>query len=368
MLSIIFESWSNKEKSIMRIRTITLTIVLLILAFIFSGCTPRQLQIEGPTPIPTLIPATMPSVALEPTESAPQVVEGYPAGKPDAESGRVLYDEHCAECHGVDGNGVVPNARNFGDVDYMRGETPASFYVVISEGRGQDMPAFGEALSSDERWDVTYYVWNFSTTAENINQGQDIYAANCVSCHGEDGRSMILGAANFSDSRFMTNQSPSDLYIVITQGKGSMPAWQARLEQEERWNSIDYIYTLSYVPKLSDEVALSSPVPEPTQANRPECAAYQTKTNPNDWDDTEAISAGETVYSECISCHGSEGTGAIPGIIDFSSPAFQAELGDESYLHYCAVTEGLNAMPSFKARLNEEQIWQVLTYIGTFGN
>lgn len=352
----------------MRTRINILIFMLFLQAIIFAGCTPQQLQNEGPTPIPTLIPATIPSVGLEPTESAPQLVEGYPAGLPSAESGRVLYEQHCAECHGVDGNGVVPNARNFGDVDYMRGETPASFYVVISEGREQDMPAFGEVLSSDERWDVTYYVWNFSTTTENLIEGQGIYTANCVSCHGEDGRSMILGAANFSDPRFMANQSPSDLYIVVTQGKGSMPAWQARLEQEERWNSIDYIYTFSYIPKGSDEVALATPVAEPTQANRPECAAYQTQTNPNGWDDLEAISAGEAVFSACRGCHGSDGTGQIPGILDFSNPTFQAELRDDSGLYFCSVAEGKNTMPPFKSSLNEEEIWQALTYIGTFGN
>ena len=352
----------------MRTRIKTLTFWLLLQAIIIASCTPPQLQVEGPTPIPTLIPATMPPGGLQPTESAPQVVEGYPAGMPSAEAGRLLYDEHCAGCHGVDGNGLVPNARNFGDLDYMRGETPASFYVAISEGRGPDMPAFGEVLSSDERWDVTYYVWNFSTTEENLSEGQNIYTANCVACHGEDGRSMILGAANFSDPRFMTNQSPSDLYIVVTQGKGSMPAWQARLEQDDRWNSIDYIYTLSYVPKVSDEVANATSMPEPTQANRPECAAYQALTNPNDWDDPEILASGEMVYSACVSCHGSDGAGQIPGISDFSSPAFQAELRDDTGQLYCSIAEGQNAMPSFKSSLNEEKIWQALTYIGTFGN
>lgn len=259
---------------IMRTRIKTLTFWILLQPIIFAGCTPRQTEIEGPTPIPTLIPATMPSNDLQPTESAPQVVEGYPAGLPSAETGRILYGEHCAECHGADGNGVVPNARNFSDVDYMRGETPASFYVAITEGRGQDMPAFGELLSSDERWDVTYFVWAFSTSEEHLSDGQIIYTDNCSACHGEDGRSMILGAANFPDQRFMTSRSPSDLYIVTTQGKGSMPAWQARLNKDERWNVIDYLYTFSYDPYIGGKVVVSTAIPEPTKTDRPECAYY----------------------------------------------------------------------------------------------
>lgn len=353
----------------MRIRIKTLAFWLFLQAIMIASCTPQQLQIEGPTPIPTLIPATMPPSNLQPTESAPLVVEGYPAGMPSAEAGRVLYNEHCAECHGFDGNGLVPNARNFGDVDYMRGETPASFYVTISEGRAPDMPEFGTVLSSDERWDVTYYVWNFSTSEQSLTEGQKIYTDNCVACHGADGRSMILGAANFSDIRFMANQSPSELYIVVTQGKGSMPAWQARLDQDERWNSIDYIYTFSYVPVMDQEVTVSTTsVPEPTPEDHPECAAYLDETNPYDWDDPQAISSGEEVYSACTGCHGEDGTGQIPGIIDFTSPAIRAELLEESGHLYCSIAEGRNAMPSFKSTLNEDEIWQVLTYIGTLGN
>lgn len=352
----------------MRIRTKTLTFCLSLLVIMITSCVPEQLQIEGPTPIPTLIPATMPPSNLQPTESAPQIVEGYPAGKPSAEAGRVLYEQHCAECHGLDGNGLVPNARNFGDVDYIRGETPASFYIAISEGRGPDMPGFGTVLSSDERWDVTYYVWNFSTTEQSLAEGHKIYHDNCVACHGEDGRSMILGAANFSDLRFMTNQSPSDLYIVVTQGKGSMPAWQARLGQDERWNSIDYIYSLGYMPVMDQEVTISTTSePEPTPENRPECAAYQDQTNPYDWGDPQAISSGEDIYTACVGCHGEDGRGQLPGIIDLSSPALKAELLDDSGNLYCSIAEGLNAMPPFKSTISETEIWQVLTYIGTFG-
>ena len=287
----------------MQIRIKMLAFWFLLLAIMIASCTPQQLQIEGPTPIPTLIPATMPPSNLQPTESAPQIVEGYPAGMPSSEAGRVLYDQHCAECHGLDGNGLVPNARNFADVDYIRGETPASFYIAISEGRGPDMPGFGTVLTSDERWDVTYYVWNFSTSEQSLAEGQNIYTDNCVACHGEDGRSMILGAANFSDSRFMTNQSPSDLYIVVTQGKGSMPAWQARLGQDERWNSIDYIYSLSYVPKEDQEVASATSVPEPTQESKHVCFGTSLQVSVSHWVRHQSI----RIYCQCSVCHDTMG-------------------------------------------------------------
>jgi len=310
----------------------------------------------------------MPLNNLEPTQAAPQVIEGYPAGIPSAESGRILYAEHCAECHGVDGVGVVPNARNFNDVDYMRGEAPGSFYLVITEGRRQDMPAFGETISSDDRWDVAFYVWRFSTSEDKLANGQQIYSENCIACHGESGRSMILGAADLSDLRFMANRTPSDLYLVITQGRGSMPAFQARLSQDERWDVIDYLYTFTYDPNVSaSESEAPTSEPEPTQTVTTECAAYLDQTNIFTWGDSDAIASGEAIFANCEGCHGSDGKGRLPSTPDFSKPAFSAGMRDNPGKYYCIVAEGLNAMPAYKSSLSESEIWQVLTYLETFG-
>jgi mono/diheme cytochrome c family protein len=262
--------------------TVPLKILLgsIILIISLTACAPPQPLPAGPTPIPTLIPATIPPSNIKPTEVAIQVVESYPAGLPSASSGQDLYGVHCASCHGIDGNGLVPNARNFSDVDYMRGETPADFYVIITEGRQADMPAFGEELTSDERWAVVYYVWRFSTTADILQIGHEIYQSNCVSCHGEDGRSMILGAANFSDQRFMANKSPSDLYVSVTQGQGSMPAWQARLGQDDRWAVIDYIRTFTYAPQVGEEVAISPTDSTSNESERQNALLTWSKSTP----------------------------------------------------------------------------------------
>jgi mono/diheme cytochrome c family protein len=345
---------------------------ILVGAIFFSvfltACTPPQPLPSGPTPIPTLIPATIPPNNIEPTEIPAQVVESYPAGLPSASRGQDLYVEHCATCHGVDGNGVVPNARNFGDVDYMRGETPAEFYTIIAEGRGADMPTFGEELTSDERWAVVYYVWRFSTTSDTLQQGHEIYQSNCVSCHGEDGRSMILGAANFSDQRFMAHQPPSDLYVSVTQGQGSMPAWQARLSQDDRWAVIDYIRTFTYEPQIGEEAEIESASSTSNEDERPECAPYLEQDNPFEWDNADAIAAGQTLYNDnCEGCHGEDGTGRLPGIIDFTDPTTQADLRNSTSRYLCSIAEGYQSMPQFKDEFNEEEMWQLLVWMAAFG-
>jgi mono/diheme cytochrome c family protein len=341
------------------------SICLILTMIILVACGNPNPPPESPTPIPTLFPVSVPVINLQPTRVPVLLVESFPAGLPTALDGQDLYVENCAECHGDDGKGLLPNARDFGDRDYMRGETPAEFYTVVSEGQGPEMPEFGSVLSSDERWDIVYYIWRFSTEQEALTRGQEIYVSSCIACHGDDGQSMILGAANFSDPRFTTHQSPSDYYVVVTQGKGSMPAWQARLSQDDRWAVIDYLRAFNYDPNLAGEIALSEA--ELTQDAGPDCTSYEDLANPFEWDDSEAIAAGRELYVNCEGCHAEDGSGEIPGIIDFTNPLVHGDLLENTSTYLCNTAEGINAMLGWKDTLTNEQIWQILTYVADLG-
>jgi len=344
--------------------------VKLILLFgVFAaagGCAAPSNLPAGPTPIPTLIPATVPSSALGATPAPAFAIQSYPARLPSAALGRPLYRTHCASCHGEDGNGVVPGARNFGDLDYMRGETPASFYAAITEGRGE-MPAFRDSLTSDERWDVVFYVWRFSTNADTLAVGQHLYETNCVACHGAEGTGEVLGAADFTDLRFVDDRAPRDFYLIVTQGKGSMPAWQGRLSQDERWALIDYLRAFSYDPALPGEVA-AAPLPTAAPSETVCSSAYLSQSNPFPWDDAAAIAAGQITYVDaCAVCHGADGAGALPGAPDLSSAEAADELRSNAGEFLCIVAEGQKTMPGWKETLTAEQMWQALVYIATLG-
>jgi mono/diheme cytochrome c family protein len=259
----------------------------------------------------------------------------------------------------------VAGARNFSDLDYMRGETPAFFYTAITEGRGE-MPSFREGLTSDERWDIVFYVWRFSTSAETLTLGESIYGASCAACHGVGGTGQVLGAADFTDLRLTDARAPRDFYLVVTQGKGSMPAWQGRLSQDERWAVIDYLRTFSYDPALPGEAVVAAPATVEAEA---ECdLADLEQSNPFAWEDASAAAAGEAIYEEdCAMCHAADGSGALPSAPDFSTAEFQSELRFQSGELLCVVAEGRGAMPGWKERLIVEQLWQVLTFIASLG-
>lgn len=341
-------------------------LLLLGLAFSLASCAPSSLLPQAPTAIPTLVPATLAAPLEAPTEPATFAILSYPARPPAVEEGHGLYLDQCASCHGEEGIGTVPGARNFNDVDYMRGEAPASFYAAVTEGR-EDMPDFSDELTSDERWDVVFYVWRFSTDNQSIANGDQIYSRDCAVCHGADGTGEVLGAADFTDLRFVAENSPRDFYLTITQGEGSMPAWQGRLSQEERWDVVDYLYTFSYdaeLPEGQAQAAASQPTPQPEVAG---CDPYLSQTNPFSWDDPVAISSGEEIYDQsCSMCHGADGSGGLPGAPDFTTPEAGTDIRENSGAQLCIIAEGSGNMPGWKETLTDEQMWQVITYINTF--
>lgn len=344
----------------------TQVILLIGLTILLEACAvPVSLPV-GPTPIPTLIPATEPASSLEATAAPSFIILSYPARLPSAARGQPLYQTNCARCHGADGKGAVPGARNFNDLDYMRGENPGYFYAAVTEGRGE-MPPFKDTLTSDERWDVVSYVWHFSTGTETLALGKSLFETNCAACHGTDGTGKVLGAADFTDLRLVDSLAPRDLYLIVTQGKGSMPAWQGRLSQNERWAVIDYLRTFSYDPVLPGEVA-GVPPPTATAAEAACDPTYLSQANPFAWDDKAAGAAGQVIYGQsCVICHGRDGSGALEGTPNFTTAQAQNALRTNSGEYLCVVAEGRQAMPGWKETLTAEQMWQVLTYIATLG-
>jgi len=89
-----------------------------------------------------------------------------PARPIDLVDGRAVYAARCASCHGDRGLGDGPAAAGIrppppaiGDPSVMRGVSPALLYRVVSAGvPGTAMPAWGETLTAEQRWNVVGYV------------------------------------------------------------------------------------------------------------------------------------------------------------------------------------------------------------------
>ena len=337
-------------------------LILLILLILDACAGPETLPVGGQTPIPTLVPVTEAGSLLNPTSTPSLVALTYPSRMPSAENGQKIYQANCAKCHGDNGKGAVTGARDFTDVDFVRGESPASFYQTVTDGRGE-MPAFKDTLGVDDRWDAVFYVWRFSTSDQTLAQGKKVFSDNCAACHGANGTGAVLGAADFTNMQQIAGSAPRDFYQIVTQGKGSMPSWQGRLSQDDRWAVIDFIRSFTYDPTLGEGTAATEA--EPTEAATAE-ACDESQTNPFKWEDTAAITAGQSLYQQnCSACHGADGKGLLPGMPDFSALGSKQDVLGTSGELFCTIKNGRGAMPSWSDSLSPEQMWQALTYIAT---
>jgi len=79
--------------------------------------------------------------------------------------------------------------------------------------------------------------------AADVGKGAQIYAAQCLSCHGRDGVSVMPGAPNFARNEGLM-QPDAALLASIKAGKNAMPAYVGILSDQEIFDVIAYMRTL----------------------------------------------------------------------------------------------------------------------------
>jgi mono/diheme cytochrome c family protein len=134
-----------------------------------------------------------------------------PAVTPNSADGLAIFAERCANCHGPLGMGdgelaanLPAPPRNYTDLEFLRQAVPADLFNTITNGRIESgMPPFGPAssnpLSEESRWQAIAAVYSLGTPAESVAQGQTVYEANCLACHGESGQGDGAEAADLAD-------------------------------------------------------------------------------------------------------------------------------------------------------------------------
>ena len=87
--------------------------------------------------------------------------------------------------------------------------------------------------------------------------------------------------------------------------------------------------------------------------------------------DAASIDAGKTIYlANCMACHGVDGTGnalrvALPTIPDMTDATWQKTQTDENFAS--RIRDGkMPAMPTFKDKLNADQIHALVAYMRAF--
>lgn len=170
-------------------------------------------------------------------------------------NGHRLFQDNCAMCHGNDAKG----ARGFPDLtddQWLWGGSPEAIMQTLRHGinansdetRNSTMMAYGRdrMLSATQQRQVVSYVQSLSAQSsdahavtsffDEVHAGSEIFAVQCSSCHGRDGKGMqTTGAPNLTDDDWLYGGSRADIEATLYNGrKGVMPHWGQRLSEVDR--------------------------------------------------------------------------------------------------------------------------------------
>ena len=111
------------------------------------------------------------------------------------------------------------------------------------------MPPFPQ-LDSNQIVDVANYVRSLSglpVDQAKAARGAEVFKANCVACHGADGKGNIaLGAPNLTDKTWLYGGSEATIIETLTKGRmAMMPAQDKVLSPEKIHLLTAYVWGLS---------------------------------------------------------------------------------------------------------------------------
>lgn len=177
------------------------------------------------------------------------------------EAGRTLFIDNCAVCHGVKGTGG-PGYPDLAAGAWLWGGDPEAIEQTIRFGinaahddtRVSQMLAFGRdgMLEREQVRNVAAYVRSLSgqelseADSARVSAGKDVFAANCVSCHGEGAKGIHdMGAPDLTDAHWIYGGDAQSVYSSIYSGrKGHMPSWEGRLSPVDIKTLVLYVNSL----------------------------------------------------------------------------------------------------------------------------
>jgi len=93
--------------------------------------------------------------------------------------------------------------------------------------------------------------------ASTASQGEAIYNANCLSCHGDPGKGNNLKSLNPIPPELSSvgsqNLTDGELLYILNTGRAVMPSFKNSLSEEKMWHVISYLrgFNKNYVQTLS---------------------------------------------------------------------------------------------------------------------
>jgi cytochrome c oxidase cbb3-type subunit 3 len=187
----------------------------LVLAALAAGCGPAG------EPMQETSASLAPELRSASGAFAGWSVEQMGADAAAIEVGERLFAARCASCHGTDGRGkpgvmdLVAGAYNYGDdIDAIR--------VTITDGRRNEMPAFGRELGEMALSWMAEYLDSLASDeppSRFAERGKEQFAESCAVCHGADARgNRALGASNLADDYWLHSAETMGIRQIVMRG------------------------------------------------------------------------------------------------------------------------------------------------------
>ncbi|SDU32615.1 cytochrome-c oxidase, cbb3-type subunit III [Geopseudomonas guangdongensis] len=164
--------------------------------------------------------------------------------------GARLFASNCSVCHGSDAKGAY-GFPNLTDHDWLWGGEADTIKTTILGGRQAAMPAWKDVLGEEGIRNVAGYIRSLSDLKNpegiDLAAGQQIYATNCVACHGVEAKgNPLMGAPNLTDRVWLYGSSFAQVQQTLRHGRnGVMPAQNEILGNDKVHLLAAYVYSLS---------------------------------------------------------------------------------------------------------------------------
>ena len=169
-------------------------------------------------------------------------------------SGKVIFGDNCAACHGTGGAGNV-GYPVLADDDWLFGGTIEQIQTTITNGRKGMMTAHGATLSEAEIDTLANYVVGMSE-GQPDEKGKALFQSKaCFACHGMNAKGMAaLGSANLTDGiwRFDEADKLASAKRTISHGvnapgdtqtrNAEMPSFKDKLSEADIKKMAIYVY------------------------------------------------------------------------------------------------------------------------------
>jgi mono/diheme cytochrome c family protein len=294
--------------------------------------------------------------------------------------GQIVYAENCAVCHNAAGQGIASNpALNTVGLQQMDYDT---LYKTIARGRyNTAMPAWSVtdggplndaaieaviALIQHGDWQqtqlivadlglaprvpmsVTVPITTLQTIAAlpngaALSSGVQLFAANCIACHGANGEGTPLAPA-LNDPVIRTDRTTDQLNKTVSLGSPGtvMAGWNQKLSTTE---IADLVTLIQYWDQLPPDV-----IPEP-----PAQPIIVTE---------KLLATGQTLYTQnCSRCHGIDGQGTRRAPALNVQSFFDKVTTDQAMLQIVSSGVPGTAMPAWGDRMSVSEIEAIVAYV-----